>query len=584
MSLLQSVDYVALAPVLVAGGAAIAVLLVDLVLPLPVRRAGVLGTAILGAVGALVAALALIGKHRGTFCTPAGTLATSVRVGRSCSYTVDSFTVYLLVLLSAAAAGALMLAATGSAVRSSAAGAGANGGGPTPLPLGEYGFLVLSSLTGALTLVGARDLITLLVGLETLTLPTYALVGLRRSGRVGAEAAVKYLLVSVAATAVTLLGIAFVYGLTGTLHLDRIAAVFAARDDLRSLPLASAAVMMVLFGFAFKMAAVPFHWWAPDVYQGAPVSVAAFLATVSKAGGVAGLLLVTLVAFPDFRAVWGTTLAVLAAASMTVGNLVALRQRQAVRLLAWSSVAQAGYLLVPLGALAMDSGADARTTAVQATLGYLALYVATNLGAFACVTAVGRRFPSNLLTDYRGLARQSPLLSAALAFFLFGLAGLPPTLAGLVAKVVVLRAALLDGAGWLAVVVALNTVLGLAYYLRLAAMPFRGTAPSVATAPSPATVPSPAIAPVPAGVAAAGVPAAGMPGVVGVPGAVGTLVAAGPPSGSDGVGVGGPALPPRQPAYLRTAPVLAAAILITVVVVAVLSVAPQLVLGSPGLP
>jgi NADH-quinone oxidoreductase subunit N len=187
---------------------------------------------------------------------------------------------------------------------------------------------------------------------------------------------------------------------------------------------------------------------------------------------VAGLLLVTIGAFGSFRPVWGPVLAILAVVSMTLGNLVALRQRQAVRLLAWSSVAHTGYLLVPLGALATDAGADAARTAVTATLGYLGLYVVINLGAFGCVTAVARQLPGNAIEGYRGLAARSPLLAAALAFFLLGLAGLPPTLAGLVAKVVVVRAALLGGAGWLAVAVAVNTVVGLAYYLRLAALPF----------------------------------------------------------------------------------------------------------------
>jgi NADH-quinone oxidoreductase subunit N len=469
-SQLQAVDSVALAPVLVAALGAVAVLVADLVLPLA-RRHAVLLVALAGTAGSLAAALALVGDRRSTFCTAPTTLPGGVPVGQSCSYTVDGFTLFFLVLLPAAALGVLLVSMTYAR--------------DAPLPPGEYGFLLLSSLTGALTLAGARDLITLLVGLETLTLPTYALVGLRRRSGAGAEAAVKYLLVSVTATAVTLLGVAFVYGLTGTVHFDRLAAAFAARPDVQTLPLAAAAVGLVLAGFGFKIAAVPFHWWAPDVYQGAPVPVAAYLATVSKAGGVAGLLLVTVGAFGAFRPVWGWVLAVLAVASMTLGNLVALRQRQAVRLLAWSSVAHAGYLLVPLGALATDAGAEGARTAVAATLGYLALYVAVNLGAFACVTAVARQHPGNAIEDYRGLAMRSPLLAAALAFFLLGLAGLPPTLAGLVAKVVVVRAALLGGAGWLAVAVALNTVVGLAYYLRLAALPFRPPLQPDAAAPSP---------------------------------------------------------------------------------------------------
>jgi NADH-quinone oxidoreductase subunit N len=460
MTQLQSIDYAALAPLLAATVGAVAVLVADLVLPLATRRAGVFAVALAGSVAALVAALLLVGDRRATFCTPPATLPGGIHVGRSCSYQVDGFTLFLLVLLTAATVGVLLLSIVYSA--------------ETGLPSGEYGFLVLASLAGALTVAGARDLISLLVGLETLTLPTYALVALRRRSPTSAEAAVKYLLVSIAATAVTLLGAAFVYGLTGAMHFDRIAAAFAAREDVRTLPLAATAVVLVLAGFTFKIAAVPFHWWAPDVYQGAPVPIAGYLATVSKSGGIAGLLLLTVVAFPSFRSVWGTSLAVLAAASMTVGNLVALRQRHAVRLLAWSSVAHAGYLLIPLGSL-VASAADPELlrTAVSATLGYLGLYVPITLGAFACVTAVGRWAPANQIDDYRGLALRSPLLAGALALFLLGLAGLPPTLAGLMAKVVVFRAALLGGAGWLAVVAAINTVIGLAYYLGLAALPFR---------------------------------------------------------------------------------------------------------------
>lgn len=442
-----SVDYLAIAPILAAGLGALAVLVADLVAPLRIRTTAVFGTALVAATAALGASLALIGERRETFCT-------QFEPGlSSCSYRVDELTIRLAIVLTAAALGTLLLSVAYAREHE--------------LPAGEYCLLVLASLTGALTLVGARDLITLIIGLETLTLPTYALVGLRRRDRASAEAAVKYLLVSVTATAVTLLGVAMIYGLTGAVHLDRIAAVLTGREEIRNLPLGAAAAVLILGGLAFKVAAVPFHWWAPDVYQGAPVPVAAFLATVSKAGGVGGLILVTTVAFAPYRTVWSPVLAVLAVASMTWGNLVALRQTDAVRLLAWSSVAHAGYLLVPLGAVAAD--ASRVPEAVGATVGYLLLYVAVNLGAFACVTAAG----STALADLRGLARRSPLLGAAFALFLLGLAGLPPALAGPVAKVVVLRSALLGGAGWLAVAVAVNTVLGLAYYLRLAAAPFR---------------------------------------------------------------------------------------------------------------
>jgi NADH-quinone oxidoreductase subunit N len=531
VSALQTIDYAALAPVLVAAIGAVAVLVADLVLPLRSRPA-VLWVAVAAGVGTLVASLALIGQRRSTFCTGPTTLPGNVHVGQSCSYVLDGFTLFFLVLLSAAAVGTLLVTAAFAR--------------DATLPPGEYGFLLLSSLTGALVLAGARDLITLLVGLETLTLPTYALVGLRRGTASGAEAALKYLLVSVVASTITLLGVAFTYGLTGTVHLGRIAAALSARPDVRTLPLGAAAAILVLVGFAFKLAAVPFHWWAPDVYQGAPTPVATYLATVSKAGGAAGLVLITVVAFPAYWRVWGWVLALVAVASMTVGNLVALRQRHAVRLLAWSSIAHSGYLLVPLGAVGM-AGLGGIDDAVTATLGYLALYVAVNLGAFACVTAVGRD-GGNAIERYRGLAARSPALAAALAFFLLGLAGLPPTLAGLVAKVVVVRAALLGTAGWLAVAVAINTVVGLAYYLRLAALPFRAAAD--ATRPDRELVPAGHLPTEPAAVSLPVEPAA-------------------------------PSLPDVR---TRTPAVLVAAIVLAVLVVLVVGVLPQIVLGGAVVP
>ncbi|MBI1759103.1 MAG: NADH-quinone oxidoreductase subunit N [Actinobacteria bacterium] len=450
-----SVDYLALAPILAAAAGVVAVLVADLVLPLA-HRVVVWWVGVAGAGAALAAslALALAGEHRTVFCTPAGTLPGGVPAGPSCSYVVDRFTTYLLVLLSAAAVIALLLAAATA---------------PREVPAGEYTLLVLASLAGGLTLVGARDLITLVVGLETLTLPTYVLVALRRGDRRSTEAGVKFLLVSVTASAIMLLGMALVYGLTGSVYLDRIAVALAGRSELHDLPLVPAAMVLVLAGFGFKVTLVPFHWWAPDVYSGAPVPVAAYLATVSKAAGVGGLLLVILGAFGGYGVVWGPVLAVLAAASMTIGNLVALRQDDAVRLLAWSSVAHAGYLIAPLGVAGSAGGRAVLDVAVPATLGYLALYVTVNLGAFACVIAAGRTSIGGL----RGLARSNPWLAGALAFFLIGLAGLPPGLAGLVAKVVIFRATLLGGLGWLAVVIAVNSVIGLAYYLRFAAALFR---------------------------------------------------------------------------------------------------------------
>jgi NADH-quinone oxidoreductase subunit N len=280
----------------------------------------------------------------------------------------------------------------------------------------------------------------------------------------------------VVCTGLTVYGMALVYGVTGSLQVNAVADALA---EVRSAggpraTLAAAAVVLVLVGFAFKVSAVPFHFWVPDTYQGAPVPVAAFLSTASKAAGVAGLLIVLLDAFPPYADVWGVVVAVMAALTMTVGNLVALRQWHMVRLLAWSTVAQAGYLLVPLGVAATASGRTSGELhdAAAATLTYLAIYVVMNLGAFAVVHAVVRQRPRGAIEDFRGLASRSPALAVALGFFLAALAGLPPGVAGLVAKVVVLREAVHGDVTWLAVVAAVNTVIGLAYYLRVAALMF----------------------------------------------------------------------------------------------------------------
>lgn len=473
MSLLQRIDYAAMGPLLVVSVTALVVLVVDLFLPLA-RRGLAVWLALAGAAAALGTIVAVGPVERGTFCTPPAVLPGGVRVGPSCSYVVDHFTVLFGVVFCLAVIVVLLLSVAPLT--------------QDRLPAGEYAFLVMCSLAGMLTLAGARDLVTIVIALEVLTLPIYVLVGLRRGDSHSAEAAIKFFLISVLSSAVTLYGASLIYGLTGSLHLDRIAAALVRRDDLGDLPLTGAAVLLVVVGFAFKVSAVPFHWWAPDTYEGAPVPVAALLSTASKAAGLAGLLLVLLVAFRPYAHVWGPVLAVLAAVTMTLGNLVALRQRQIVRLLAWSSVAQAGYILLPLGAAAGASGRSGAGlhTAGTASLTYLTLYVAMNLGAFACVSWVARHAPRNAVEDYRGLVRRSPLVAVALAFFLLCLAGLPPGFAGLFAKVVVFRSALVGDATVLALIMAVNTVIGLYYYLKVAASLFAGE-PAALARPVPAT-------------------------------------------------------------------------------------------------
>ncbi|MFD5762802.1 NADH-quinone oxidoreductase subunit N, partial [Streptomyces sp. NPDC127044] len=288
------------------------------------------------------------------------------------------------------------------------------------------------------------------------------------------EAALKFFLSSVTATAVSLMGVSFVYATTGSLYLTQIADKIQHVDG-QFHTLAQAGVVLTLVGFAFKTAAVPFHFWVPDTYVGAPLPIAAYLSVVGKAVGFSGLILVTVVALPSYGDVWGPALAALAAFTMTVGNVGALRQQatraySAVRLLAWSSVGQAGYLLVPIASAAYSKDAE---KAIGSTVAYALMYAVVNLGAFAVAALVARTSPLNRISDYRGLYARSPLSALILGFFLLCLAGLPPGIIGLFAKVTVFAAAVDAGLGWLAVVMAVNVVIALFYYLQWTTLLFR---------------------------------------------------------------------------------------------------------------
>ncbi|WP_327067449.1 NADH-quinone oxidoreductase subunit N [Kitasatospora sp. NBC_01302] len=469
-ALIQSVDWVAIAPPLIAALAALVVLLADLLLPAARKR--LLGP--LTAAGLLLALLALLpltgGRPRATFCLPGGQGATG-----GCSYVADHFAlVFQLLVLGGALIAALLSLHTVDEQR---------------LPAGEYWFLLLSSAAGAALLPAARDLASLVIALEVVSLPSFALVALKRDGR-GGEAALKFFLSSVTATAVMLLGVSFVYAATGSLHLSAISEGLGhLPGQLR--PLAEAGAMLTLVGFAFKVAAVPFHFWVPDTYTGAPLPVAGYLSVVGKAAGFAGLALITNLGFRPYAHTWGLLLAVLAAVTMTAGNVAALRQRAdsaqgAVRLLAWSSVAQAGYLLVPLAA----AGYAGSPHPLGATVAYALIYGLVNLGAFGVAAVVARTSPANRLDDYRGLFARNRWAALALGFFLLCLAGLPPGVIGLFGKVVVFQAAVNAGLGWLAVLMAVNVVIALYYYLLWLAKLF-APAPAEAAAPADTRLPRP---------------------------------------------------------------------------------------------
>ena len=335
------------------------------------------------------------------------------------------------------------------------------------LALGEYYTLLLLSTAGMMLMAAAINLMTIFLALEILSIALYVLVGLNRAELRSAEAALKYFLLGAFASGFLLYGMALIYGQAGTTALDGI------RDHVASLGGEFPALLVVglglmIVGFGFKVALVPFQMWTPDAYQGAPTSVTAFMSVGAKAAGFAALGRVVLYAFGDptsglsLYGEWVWVLAVMAALTMTVGNLAALRQANLKRMLAYSSIAHAGYILVGLAA-----GNELGTSAV---LFYLFAYAFMNVGAFAILIAVGRFEGSTAggetLDDFAGLAARRPGLAAAMALFMLSLAGVPP-LAGFLAKLNVFSAAVQADLVWLAVVGVINSVVSAYYYLRV---------------------------------------------------------------------------------------------------------------------
>ena len=376
---------------------------------------------------------------------------------------------------------------------------------------GEYYFLLLSSLLGMVVMSSARDLITIFIALELLSIPAYLLAGWRKRDLRGNEASLKYYLLGVFAAGVMLYGMSLVFGVTGSTLLVDIGAALAVGDE--TVPVVTIGITFVLIGFAFKISAVPFHTWAPDTYEGAPTPITAFLSVASKAAGFVALLALVFIAFYDGAEVWQPLFWVLAALTMTVGNLIALRQTNVVRLLAYSSVAQAGFMLVPF---AVAGEVDAAESAFSAVVTYLLVYAAMNLGAFAVVIAVARKTRSGEISSFGGLFQYAPALATLLALFLFALAGIPP-LAGWYAKFVVFRAVIEAGtpaAIVLGVLVAVNSVVALFYYAAVAREMFFKPVPDDDRTP----------VRLPSGIAAALVLTGGATLVIGfLPGIVGNL-------------------------------------------------------------
>jgi NADH-quinone oxidoreductase subunit N len=426
---LPALYWPALWPMLIVAGATAACLLLDL-------ATGRRGKSDLAAVGVLGLAGALLSSAL-MWGAPPTTFQEMVAL--------DDFTLFFNAIVCVTTALTLMLSV--GYVRRQA------------IEVGEYYALVLFAALGMMLMAAATDLLIVFLGLELMSLSLYVLAGFFRTRSTGNESAMKYFLLGAFASSFFLYGIALLYGATGTTNLGRLAQALAGPGTAGH-PLVLTGLALLLVGFGFKTSAVPFHQWAPDVYEGAPTAVAGLIATGSKAAALAALLRV-LVAMRELQADWGLIVWLLAVATMTVGNVVALAQSNLKRMLAYSSVAHVGYMLVGLAAGPELGGA--------AVLYYLLVYSLATIGAFGVILLLEQRgdgAEAVELAGYGGLAARHPVLALVLAVCLLSLIGLPPT-AGFVGKFYLFGAAIRGGFVWLAVIAVLNSVVAAYYYLRL---------------------------------------------------------------------------------------------------------------------
>jgi NADH-quinone oxidoreductase subunit N len=427
-------DLGTVAPVVVAVLVAAAILIVDMILP--GRRNAILVTA-LGGLGVVAVVLLAQAGHAGQAFGGA--------------YSLDNLTVFLDFLFVAIAILTLLFAVDYLESRG--------------LPIAEFAAILIFAVTGAMLIAASTDLLLLFVALELMVLPGYMLVGFARRDPYSTEGAIKYFLLGSFSSAILLFGLAYVWGITGTTRVDGVAVALA--KVVAGGPLSPGLAMGLAFmsaGVAFKMAAVPFHYWTPDAYQGSPTPVTAYLSVGPKVGAFAIVLRLFAEALGPLKADWLPIVIVLAAATMTLGNLVAITQDNVKRMLAYSSIAHTGYILVGLAAYA-----GGQQSGLSAILFYGAAYTFMNMGAFAIVTALQRRpGVSSQISTFAGLGRRDPWLGALMAIFLLSLTGIPP-LAGFWAKAYVILAAIQAG-GWLtalAVLAMVNAAAAAFYYLRV---------------------------------------------------------------------------------------------------------------------
>jgi len=422
-------DFYYILPELVLTGGALVLLVVDVLLPR--NKQGALAWVALAVLGATFVALLPFAHAHAEVAH--GLIA------------IDGFAFFFKVVFLVAAAMTVLMSVRYLRIE-----------GASP---GEYYFLILCATLGMMFLASGIDLITLFVGLETMTVSFYILAGFIKPSQRSNEAAVKYFLLGAFSVGILLYGMSLLYGLSGTTNLRPIATALVGQERDPRLILA---VILVVAGLGFKIAAVPFHMWAPDVYEGAPTPITAFLSVGSSAASFAMLLRIFMEALPAMNGDWRPLFEVLAIVTMTVGNFAALTQTNLKRMLAYSSIAHAGYVLI--GVVAAGAG---YSRGVTATLVYVLIYSFMQLGAFAVIVMLRRRdIVGDELKDLSGLSSRHPFAAFAMLMFMLSLGGIPPT-AGFMGKFWLFSAAIESGYVWLAVIGVLNSAISLYYYVRV---------------------------------------------------------------------------------------------------------------------
>jgi NADH-quinone oxidoreductase subunit N len=436
------IDWAGLSPLLALLGAATLVLLIGLLRPRAVREVLVPLLALVGFLAAIGLGIWQLGEQKDLV---AGALR------------LDDLTIVLSFVFSAGGAAAVLLSWRAVAPREAAH--------------GEYFALMLTSAAGMWVLVAAQNLVTLFLGLELLSIPLYVLCATEMRRATSLESGLKYLIIGSVGSATLLYGLAFLYGATGSTDFSGIA---SAAGDITTDPLLLTGIALSVVGLGFKASVAPFHQWTPDVYEGAPTPVTAFMAVATKAAAFGAFLRLFDVALLDASADWAPALAALATITIVVGNVGALGQSSLKRLMAWSSVAQAGYMLAGV--------VVATRLGVQATVFYLGVYMMMNLAAFAVIVIRERETGlGDDITSVQGLGGQRPLLAMAMTLAMLGLAGIPAT-AGFIGKFYLIDAAVDGDYAWLGVVIVIGSMISLAYYLKVVAAMWMAEAPVAGTA------------------------------------------------------------------------------------------------------